>query len=170
MILTKKQITGLLQSIPSEKSSQCTPVQMEIRARLKDELTKITEMEDAGDDLFMQFMKRVGNFSTKDYKFRYLADTNGVAIVRRSTEKICATAFDNKIHTLNRENETPHIPRFMTCCSCGMPIQEGYVSNKKDKSKCKCEYCFSTQMNTTYGHGKWEYTDKIITGDDGNDA
>lgn len=169
MILTKKQITALLQLLPSDKSSQCTPVQSEIRTRLKDEANLIAEMEKNGDDLFTQYMKRTGHAETKDYDFQYVAYTDGIVITRKATNRVCATVSENMIHTVERENEVPHIPKFTRCCSCGMPIQEGYVS-AKDKNQYKCELCFSTQMNTMYGKGSWQFTEKIEMGDDGNDA
>lgn len=169
MILTKKQISTLLKSLPSDKSSNCTPVQLEVAARLKDELNKITEMEKAGDDLFTQYMTRAGHAETKDYDFQYVAHTGGTVITRKATNRICATVSENMIHTIAKKEETPHIPKFMTCCSCGMPVQEGYLSSK-EKDQFKCELCFSTQMNTTYGKGNWQFTQKLTVEDDGEDA
>lgn len=166
MILTKKQITTILQSLPSEKSAQCSPIQSEIRVRLKDELNQITEMEKNGDDLFTQYMKRVGHTSTKDYEFQYVEDTNGTVVIRKATNLICATVSENMIHTISKKDEASHIPNFTTCCTCGMPMQEGYLSSTKDKDQCKCELCFSTQMNTLYGKGNWQFTEKIKMGDD----
>lgn len=170
MILTKKQITTLLQSLPSEKSTQCTPIQSELRTRLKDELNKITEMEKNGDDLLTQYMKRVGHVETKDYEFQYVAHTNGTVVTRKATNLICATISENMIHTIAKKNEVPHIPKFTSCCACGMPIQEGYLSSTKEKDAYKCELCFSTQMNTLYGKGSWQFTQKMTMEDDGEDA
>lgn len=169
MILTKKQITALLKSLPSDKSPQCTPVQSEISARLKDELNKITEMEKNGDDLFTQYMKRAGHADTKDYEFQYVAHTGGIVITRKATNRICATVSENMIHTIAKTEKEAHIPKFVTCCSCGMPVQEGYLSSK-EQDQCKCELCFSTQMNTAYGKGNWQFTQKLSMEDDGNDA
>lgn len=172
MILTKKQIMELLQILPSDKDPECTPIILEIRNRLKDELRDITDMERAGNNLFMQFMKRVGHFSTKDYEFQYMAQSDGVTVIRRSTGKICANACseDSIICPVQYRDRDYHLPKFVTCCTCGMPIQEGYLFGSKNATGYDCCNCFSTKMNQKYGKGKWQFTEKITLGDDNIDA